>query len=154
MSEFHAAMALESLEIFDTTLARRRDLAERYVAGLSDVPGIRTQAMPVEDISTYKDFTVAVDAGEFGLDRDQLKVVLASEGIDTRTYFDPPVHRQHAYRHEPRAILPVTDVVSRGVLSLPIYPDLSADDVDTVVGVIRLAHEHTAELAAAGHLRT
>jgi FlaA1/EpsC-like NDP-sugar epimerase/dTDP-4-amino-4,6-dideoxygalactose transaminase len=154
MSEFHAAMALESLEIFDATLARRRDLAERYVAALSDVPGIRTQAVPVEDVSTYKDFTVAIDPHEFGLDRDQLKAVLASEGIDTRTYFDPPVHRQQAYRHEPRAILPVTDAVSRAVVSLPIYPDLTAADVDAVVGVIRLAHEHAAELDAVGHLRT
>jgi dTDP-4-amino-4,6-dideoxygalactose transaminase/nucleoside-diphosphate-sugar epimerase len=147
MSEFHAAVALESLEMFADTLARRRHLAERYVTELSGVPGIRTQAVPVSDTSTYKDFTIAVDADEFGLDRDRLTVVLAAEGIDTRTYFDPPVHRQQAYRNEPRVDLATTDAVSGSVVSLPIYPDLSVDDIDRVVGVIRLAHEHAAELA-------
>ena len=96
MSEFHAAMALESLALLDRTLVRRRELAVRYVEGLRDVPGIRTQVVPLDDVSTYKDFTVAVAADDFGLDRDQLVAVLAADAIDTRNYFDPPVHRQQA----------------------------------------------------------
>jgi FlaA1/EpsC-like NDP-sugar epimerase/dTDP-4-amino-4,6-dideoxygalactose transaminase len=148
MSEFHAAMALESLSILDRTLARRRELAMRYVAGLADVPGIRTQVVPVADLSTYKDFTVAVDADQFGIDRNQLVAALAAEGIDTRNYFDPPVHRQHAYRSEPALYLPTTEAVSRSVVSLPIYPDLSVDDVNVVVKTIWLSHEHAAAVAA------
>jgi dTDP-4-amino-4,6-dideoxygalactose transaminase len=75
--------------------------------------------------------------------------VLAAEGIDTRNYFDPPVHRQQAYRDEVAVDLPATDALSRSVVSLPIYPDLSVDDVDAVVEVIRLSHEHADELVAA-----
>jgi FlaA1/EpsC-like NDP-sugar epimerase/dTDP-4-amino-4,6-dideoxygalactose transaminase len=149
MSEFHAAMALESLGMLDRTLARRRDLAARYIDGLRGVPGIRAQVVPVEHVSTYKDFTITVEAGELGLDRDQLVAVLSAEGIDTRNYFDPPVHRQQAYRGEPAVDLATTDAVSRSVVSLPIYPDLSVDDVDAVVEVIRLSHEHADELATA-----
>jgi FlaA1/EpsC-like NDP-sugar epimerase/dTDP-4-amino-4,6-dideoxygalactose transaminase len=148
MSEFHAAMALESLSLFDRTLARRRELAMRYVAGLADVPGIHTQVVPLADASTYKDFTIAVDADQFGIDRNQLVAVLAAEGIDTRNYFDPPVHRQEAYRSEPPVCLPATEAVSRAVVSLPIYPDLSVDDVNVVVKTIWLAHEHAAAVAA------
>jgi FlaA1/EpsC-like NDP-sugar epimerase/dTDP-4-amino-4,6-dideoxygalactose transaminase len=148
MSEFHAAMALESLGLLDRTLARRRELAMRYVAGLADVPGIRTQVVPLADVSTYKDFTIAVDADQFGIDRNQLVAVLAAEGIDTRNYFDPPVHRQHAYRSEPALCLPTTEAVSRGVVSLPIYPDLSIDDVNVVIKAIWLAHEHAEAVAA------
>jgi FlaA1/EpsC-like NDP-sugar epimerase/dTDP-4-amino-4,6-dideoxygalactose transaminase len=148
MSEFHAAMALESLGLLDRTLARRRELAMRYVAGLADVPGIRTQVVPLADVSTYKDFTIAVDADQFGIDRNQLVAVLAAEGIDTRNYFDPPVHRQHAYRSEPALCLPTTEAVSRSVVSLPIYPDLSIDDVNVVIKSIWLAHEHADAVAA------
>jgi FlaA1/EpsC-like NDP-sugar epimerase/dTDP-4-amino-4,6-dideoxygalactose transaminase len=148
MSEFHAAMALESLGLLDRTLARRRELAMRYVAGLADVPGIRTQVVPLADVSTYKDFTIAVDADQFGIDRNQLVAVLAAEGIDTRNYFDPPVHRQHAYRSEPALCLPTTEAVSRSVVSLPIYPDLSIDDVNIVIKAIWLAHEHAEAVAA------
>jgi dTDP-4-amino-4,6-dideoxygalactose transaminase len=158
MSELHAALALESLGLLCSSLARRRELAGRYVDGLRGVPGVRAQVVPLEDMSTYKDFTIAVDADELGIDRDQLVAVLAAEGIDTRNYFDPPVHRQHAYRHEPDAYLPTTDAVSRSVVSLPIYPDLTDDDVDRVAGVIRLAHEHAERIASeldvrgAGHV--
>ena len=148
MSEFHAAMALESLSLLDRTLARRRELAMRYVAGLADVPGVRSQVVPLADLSTYKDFTIAIDAAEFGIDRNQLVAVLAAQGIDTRNYFDPPVHRQQAYRAEPPLCLPTTEAVSRGVVSLPIYPDLSFDDVNVVIKTIWLAHEHAEAVAA------
>jgi FlaA1/EpsC-like NDP-sugar epimerase/dTDP-4-amino-4,6-dideoxygalactose transaminase len=148
MSEFHAAMALESLNLLDRTLARRRELAMRYVAGLADVPGIRAQVVPLAHVSTYKDFTIAVDAAQFGIDRNQLVAVLAAQGIDTRNYFDPPVHRQQAYRSEPPLCLSITEAVSRGVVSLPIYPDLSDDDVNVVIKTIWLAHEHAEEVAA------
>ena len=149
MSEFHAAMALESLALLDGNLARRRDLATRYIDGLRGVPGIRTQVVPVEHVSTYKDFTIAVEADELGIDRNQLVAVLATEGIDTRNYFDPPVHRQQAYEDLAPVDLPSTDAVSRSVVSLPLYPDLSVDDIDSVVEVIRLSHEHADELVAA-----
>jgi FlaA1/EpsC-like NDP-sugar epimerase/dTDP-4-amino-4,6-dideoxygalactose transaminase len=148
MSEFHAAMALESLALLDRTLARRRELALRYVAGLADVPGIRSQVVPLADLSTYKDFTITVDADQFGIDRNQLVAVLAAEGIDTRNYFDPPVHRQQAYRDEPPLCLPTTEAVSGSVVSLPIYPDLSVDDVNIVIKTIWLAHEHARAVAA------
>jgi dTDP-4-amino-4,6-dideoxygalactose transaminase len=148
MSEFHAAMALESLNLLDRTLARRRELALRYVAGLADVPGIRSKAVPLADLSTYKDFTIAVDADQFGIDRNQLVAVLAAQGVDTRNYFDPPVHRQQAYRADPPPCLPTTDAVSGGVVSLPIYPDLSVDDINVVIKTIWLAHEHAEEVAA------
>ena len=148
MSEFHAAMALESLAILDRTLARRRELAMRYVAGLADVPGIRSQVVPLAELSTYKDFTIAVDADQFGIDRNQLVAVLAAGGIDTRNYFDPPVHRQQAYRGEPPLCLPTTEAVSRSVVSLPIYPDLSVDDVNIVIRTIWLAHENAEAVAA------
>ena len=149
MSEFHAAMALESLALLDGNLARRRDLAARYIDGLRGVPGIRTQVVPVEHVSTYKDFTIAVEADELGIDRNQLVAVLATEGIDTRNYFDPPVHRQQAYQDLAPVDLPSTEAVSGSVVSLPLYPDLSVDDIDSVVEVIRLSHEHADELVAA-----
>jgi FlaA1/EpsC-like NDP-sugar epimerase/dTDP-4-amino-4,6-dideoxygalactose transaminase len=147
MSEFHAAMALASLDGLDRTLARRRELAGRYVDGLRDVPGVRPQVVPVEHVSTFKDFTISIEPRKFGIDRNQLVAVLATEGIDTRNYFDPPVHRQRAYRATLAEHLPTTDAVSRSVVSLPIYPDLTDADVDTVVEVVRLAHEHADAVA-------
>jgi dTDP-4-amino-4,6-dideoxygalactose transaminase len=147
MSEMHAATALASLEQYDANQARRFALVERYCAGLAEIPGIRVQTVSAGDRSSWKDFTIAVDEEVFGLDRDRLRAVLSAEGVDTRTYFDPPVHRQSAYRHAPSRDLAVTDEVSRRVLSLPVYPALPGPAVDGIVRAIGAAHDKSAALS-------
>ena len=99
-------------------------------------------------MSTFKDFTVMVEP-EFGLTRDELVVALAAEGIETRNYFDPPLHRQLAYAGtEPRQ-LPVTDAVASNVVSLPIYADLREDHIVRVFDAIAVAHDRAVEIVAA-----
>jgi dTDP-4-amino-4,6-dideoxygalactose transaminase len=148
MSEFHAAMALESLPLLDASLERRRCLASLYRTLLADVPGIAFQTISPHDTSTFKDLTIRVDAERFGLSRDGLALMLLAEGVDTRKYFDPPVHRQRAYRHLEYRPLPVTDAVAAGVLSLPVYPDLTDEQVERVAELVRTAHERAVELDA------
>jgi dTDP-4-amino-4,6-dideoxygalactose transaminase len=147
MSEFHAAMALESLEMLDDTLAGRRKLAALYTDLLADVPGIHCQEIRAGDTSTYKDFTIAVDA-TFGVDRDTLVAALTAEGIETRNYFDPPVHRQQAYADIDVPPLPVTEAVAAGVVSLPIFNALTEDHVMRIADAIAAAHKHAPEIAA------
>jgi dTDP-4-amino-4,6-dideoxygalactose transaminase len=144
MSEMHAATALASLEAFSTNQRRRFEIVEQYVARLDPIPGIAVQRVDARDRSSWKDFTVSVDEGDFGVDRDTLQAVLDAEGVDTRTYFDPPVHRQTAYRHI-RSSLPVTDEVSGRVLSLPVYPSLTDDTVDGIVGIVARVHARATE---------
>jgi dTDP-4-amino-4,6-dideoxygalactose transaminase len=136
MSEFHAATALESLAGLDGHLATRVALAARYREQLQGIPGIRVQVLDADDRSTWKDFTIAVDAAELGHTRDDLVVALKAEGIDTRCYFDPPVHRQRSHASSADRPLPITDRVASEVVSLPLYPALDPGDVDRVASVI------------------
>jgi dTDP-4-amino-4,6-dideoxygalactose transaminase len=146
MSELHAATALASLESFELNQARRDELANRYRKRLAAIPGIRTQAIADPDTSTWKDFTIAIDAASFGVARDALRAALRADGIDTRCYFDPPVHRQTAYADLPAVALPVTDAVAASVLSLPIYPDLDPNAVDRIVELIATVHDRADEV--------
>ena len=149
MSEFHAAMALESLDMLPTTLRRRRQLAAVYRRCLDEVPGIGYQAVPITDESTFKDFTITVDEQQFGMSRDQLVAVLAAEGIDTRNYFDPPLHQHRAFDGEQACDLTVVEATSRSVTSLPIYPDLAVSTVERIVEILLAAHEHADQLGYA-----
>jgi dTDP-4-amino-4,6-dideoxygalactose transaminase len=148
MSEAHAATAMASLARFEERLDVRRALAGRYLSALAAVPGVVPQVIPPEDASTYKDLTIQVDAGAFGMGRDGMQRGLAAEGIDTRRYFDPPVHRQQSYA-PPAAPLPVTDAVAGRVLTLPFYPSMQPDAIDRVVEVLLSLQSHAEELAAA-----
>jgi dTDP-4-amino-4,6-dideoxygalactose transaminase len=148
MSELHAAVALESLERFDEHLVVRRALAERYTAGLAAIPGLRVQQVDNGDHSTWKDFTIAVD-DEYGVSRDALRSALVAEGVDTRCYFDPPVHRQRAYAASVTPALPVTDDTARRVLSLPIYPGLGLETIDTILELLSAVPREAPRLQAA-----
>jgi dTDP-4-amino-4,6-dideoxygalactose transaminase len=136
MSELHAAVGLESLVELDDHLAVRRELAERYTKALAGLAGIAPQAVDPRDESTYKDYTVIVDESSFGIDRDAVAVALKAEGIDTRPYFYPPVHRQRAYTADGVADLPATDWVAQRVISLPLWRAMPPTAVDTIAEVL------------------
>ena len=146
LSELHAAMALESLGDLDEHLAHRRRLVAAYSAVLEELPGLRVQYVAPDDESTHKDFTIVVDEAAFGVDRDTLVAALRAEGIDTRCYFSPPVHRHTAYRSGPDDYLPRTDWLAARVISLPLWRDLDAETVETVAGVVARVHHHAEEI--------
>jgi dTDP-4-amino-4,6-dideoxygalactose transaminase len=144
MSEFHAALGLESFRMLEENVSRRNAIAERYKAGLSALPGITFQTVRQGNRSTYKDFTVLIDQAGFGMDRDALSWHLSSEGIDSRKYYYPPVHRTTAYwerwGHKYDDQLPVTNRLSRQALSLPIWSHMELSLVDRVVEAVNEAH--------------
>ena len=139
LSEMHAAIALASISHIDEHLASRRRMAARYADAILGIPGVRVQAVDEGDESTFKDFTIAIDALEYGADRDTLVSVLRAEGVDTRNYFDPPVHRQQSHATRSPSDLPVTDAVARTVVSLPLYPALTDDAIDGIIELIAAA---------------
>ena len=142
MSELHAATALASFADLEERIGQRNLLAERYRKVLDELPGITFPAVAEEDRSTYKDFTILIDPEEFGMDAAAVAAALAAEGIQTRRYYAPPVHRQRAYRWVGPAngALPQTDRAAARVLTLPLWTGMEDEQVDGVgVAMARLA---------------
>jgi dTDP-4-amino-4,6-dideoxygalactose transaminase len=142
MSELHAATALASFADLEERIGRRNQLAERYRKVLDELPGITFPAVAEEDRSTYKDFTILIDPEELGMDAAAVAAALAAEGIQTRRYYAPPVHRQRAYRWVGPAngALPHTDWAAARVLTLPLWTGMGDEQVDGVgVAMSRLA---------------
>jgi dTDP-4-amino-4,6-dideoxygalactose transaminase len=142
MSELHAATALASFADLEERIGRRNQLAERYRKVLDQLPGITFPAVAEGDRSTYKDFTILIDPEEFGMDATAVAAALAAEGIQTRRYYAPPVHRQRAYRWVGPAngALPQTDWAAARVLTLPLWTGMDDEQVDGVgVAMARLA---------------
>ena len=142
MSELHAATALASFEDLEERIGLRNQLAERYRKVLADVPGIDFPAVAEGDRSTYKDFTILIDPEQFGMDAAATAAALAAEGIQTRRYYSPPVHRQRAYRWVGPAngALPETDRAAARVLTLPLWTPMADQQVDGVgAAMARLA---------------
>ncbi|RJP27683.1 MAG: DegT/DnrJ/EryC1/StrS family aminotransferase [Candidatus Omnitrophota bacterium] len=144
MSEFHAALAIGSFRLLELNVQLRNTIAERYKAGLSGLPGLVFQVVKEGNRSTYKDFTMLIDASVFGMNRDVLAWYLAYNGIDTRKYYYPPVHRTAIYwdkwGNKYDKDLPITNMLSKNVLSLPIWSHMDERIVELVVERINEAH--------------
>ena len=138
MPEMCAATAWLGLERLEDVAGHRRSIAEAYRAALVGMAGIEFVAILPDDTSSHKDFSITVDPEGFGATRDDLRRALALRGIETRAYYDPPCHRQVAFRHfhEGRDDLPVTDMLSARSLSLPIGPHVDAAVIDEVCQTI------------------
>lgn len=151
MSELHAAVALTSFSRLDEHIAARVALVDRFAATVDGVPGLRIVRPAEGDTSTFKDMTLVVDEERFGLSAPQLQRALDTEGIDSRRYFHPPIHRQASYQGrwpDPRP-LPVTDHLASSVLSPPLWSHLPGQAMDTVAHTVLELHRNAAEVARA-----
>lgn len=134
MSEFHAAIALEGMPLLDRFVERRNDLANLYRKRLSEIPGIRFQRISDGCVSTFKDFSIIVEPEKFGIDRDELSERLCAEGVFTKKYFYPPLHKMAAYQRIPHRAehLVNTEFISQRILCLPIYSHMDTDTLEKI----------------------
>ena len=128
MPEFNALMGLASLKRLESAALSRNHTADLFQEMLAVLPGVAFQQVQPGNRNSYKDFSVTFDPQVFGLTRDQLSLALAAENIDTRKYYDPPVHRQTAYQHfyDGRP-LPHTDWLAANSLSFPIWSNMEQE---------------------------
>lgn len=140
MSEVHALVGVESLKMLGANVEARQRLVRLYEKQLRSVPGVRFQEVESGNTSSQKDLSLRIVAREFGRTRDQVRAELTRAGIETRTYFAPPVHLQTAYaawRGTYAGKLPVTERVAAEVLNLPLFVGLTAEEVQRVAGVVK-----------------
>jgi dTDP-4-amino-4,6-dideoxygalactose transaminase len=144
MSEMHAILGLESLNALEDNLATRSQMAALYKSELDNIPGLDFQKITPSCRTTYKDFSIYINPEMFGLNRDELCIVLSKENIMSKKYFFPPLHKQRAYSkyfEEYEDKLPVTDEISNNVLSLPLFSHITKEDVVTVAGKIKQIYD-------------
>ena len=143
MPELSAAMALASLDMLDDVSRRRNELAALYKKELSDLRGIGFVSYLPGGVSSHKDFSITIDPTRFGMTRDALRRTLASHGVETRAYYDPPCHRQTAFEHfyDRMKPLPATEILAARSLALPIGAHVDAAVVGEVCDVIANAKQ-------------
>jgi dTDP-4-amino-4,6-dideoxygalactose transaminase len=150
LPEFSALLGQHSMRHLNTAVTRRNEIAALYRQRLGQLPGIRFQLVRDGNRSSYKDFSITLDATAFGLTRNELAAVLAAENIDTRKYYDPPVHRHQAYQAYAPAdgSLPNTDFLSGAILNLPIWSKMEESIASDVCLAIEKAHAFSSGVRA------
>ena len=137
MTEVAAALGLTQLQKLDAFNERRRANARYLTEHLSGVMAPRE--IPGRH-HVYHQYTIRVSlpARQAGRGRDALLGYLRDRDIEAAVFYPLPVHKQPLYRGlGNRQRLPVAERLSREVLSLPVHPGLSREDLDAVVSAVR-----------------
>lgn len=137
MNEFCAAMGLCNLRHVDEEIAKRRAVVERYREHLEGVDGLRLNVQQPEVRSNYAYFPVVFDENLFGTSRNEVMDALAQNGIGARKYFYPLTNTFECFhgKYDVDAT-PVALHVAKRVLTLPLYADLSMEDVDRICKIV------------------
>jgi dTDP-4-amino-4,6-dideoxygalactose transaminase len=137
LDELQAAILRIKLHHLDTENNRRIQLARRYSTALADHALLKLPAAAAEARHVYHQYVIRT-AG-----RDDLQDYLRQHGTSTLIHYPKPIHQQPAYAHRFKlnTALPETETAAREILSLPLYPELTDEQVDTIVRQIK-AWEH------------
>lgn len=137
MNEFCAAMGLCNLRNIDSEIAKREAVVKRYRSHLEYVDGLQLSPVQKDVQSNYAYFPVVFDEKVFGVSRNEVFDALAENGIGARKYFYPLTNTFDCFHGKYDASLtPVALHISKRVLTLPLYADLSMEDVDKICEVI------------------
>lgn len=131
LSDIAAALGTSQLAKLDRFVARRNALADRYRDLLADLPVVLPPAAPVGWRHAYHLFPVQVR------DRTHVYDALRADEVMVQVHY-VPLYRHPRFGGDPAAF-PVTESVYGGLLSLPLFPDLTNDEQDRVVAALATA---------------
>ncbi|GEK21654.1 DegT/DnrJ/EryC1/StrS family aminotransferase [Cellulomonas xylanilytica] len=139
LTDLQAAVVLPQLDRYAAKVADRRANAAALIEGLQDVPGLVVPRQLAGREHVWHQFTVRVTT-DAAVSRDELVARLTEAGVGSGIYYPKLVFDYETYRNHPRVRIsdvPVAAQVVTEVVSLPVHPRLSGDDVQHVVESVR-----------------
>lgn len=138
MTEFSAAMGLVNLPYLDENIAKRKKLAEYYMKVLSEIPGINTYNYDRAIDYNYAYFPVLIDEKKTKKTRDQIREMLAAEGVQTRKLYDMltcdyTIYRDADYKRDTK----YAEQIAKKCIDFPIYTELTYDDIGRIGSILK-----------------
>lgn len=130
LDEIQAAVLDVKLKYIDLENKRRREIAEKYISGINNSNIILPESPKNRDEHVWHLFVIRTS------EREKLQDYLADNGIQTLIHYPIPPHKQEAYQELNMLNLPITEQIHDEVLSLPISPVMSGDEVEFVIKMI------------------
>ncbi len=133
LDTMQAAILLAKLEIFADEVSKRNAIADTYESKLGNV--VATPKKPHGTTSAWAQYTLRVE------NRDAVQAKLKEHGVPTAIYYPLPMHLQKAYAPfgKGEGSLPLSEKLSKQVLSLPMNPYATTENVEAIVDAVRSA---------------
>jgi UDP-4-amino-4-deoxy-L-arabinose-oxoglutarate aminotransferase len=136
LADINAAIALVQLERLDEINAKRTQLAQAYLQRLEGLP-VQPLSIPAHSQKhAWHLFILRIDAERCGLDREAFMKALQEQNVGTGIHFIATHLHTYYLQRYPNLYLPNTEWNSARLCSIPLFPDMTLDDVERVVGAI------------------
>ena len=143
LTDLQCALGRSQLGKLDRFLARREAIAERYLAALKDVPGFTLPQVVPDARHAWHIFPVLVESQRLSADRATVYAALRAENIGVTLHYVPAYwHPYYAARGYTRGLCPVAEDGAERLLTLPIFPGMTDQDVADVIHAVRKVAEH------------
>ena len=130
LDELQAGLLTVKLKYLDAETDIRRAMAERYNAEISN-PKINLPLLPINrNEHAWHLYVIQV------ADRELFQQYLAEKGVQTIIHYPIPPHKQQAYKEWNILSYPISEKMHREVLSLPIYPVMTNDEISIIINAI------------------
>ncbi|HEF0022485.1 dTDP-4-amino-4,6-dideoxy-D-glucose aminotransferase VioA [Citrobacter amalonaticus] len=139
MSEINAAFGLVQLKYIDQAIQVRKTIDAHYREAFSEINGISVYQHDKNANSNFSYFPILIEP-EYPLTRDELYEELKANNILSRRYFYPLISNMSMYREIVTASknnLPAANMIADKVLCLPIYNELTASDLNTIIQIVK-----------------
>jgi dTDP-4-amino-4,6-dideoxygalactose transaminase len=135
MSSISAALVLSQFKKIDKIIKKRREKAKYYDKKLSTIENIKTPSYLKNHYHVYQMYTIQLNDE---ISRNTLQNNLKKAGIMTKVYFTP-IHLTTFYKEKfnyRKGDLPITEELSKKVLTLPLYPTLTIKEMDQITDIV------------------
>jgi len=130
LDEIQAAVLSVKLKYIDSENQRRKEIAEKYLCGIKSPKLVLPQNPEDKNEHVWHLFVIRTS------EREKLQNYLLEKGIQTLIHYPIPPHKQAAYKEWNELSFPVTEKIHEEVLSLPISPVLTNEEVETIIAAL------------------
>ena len=135
LDTLQAGILSVKLNYLNEYTAKRNEVANYYDKNLADINQFQLPYRASYSTHAFHQYTIKVQ----GVDRDEFKLYLDKCDIPSMIYYPVPLHLQQAYKQPgiERGAFPITEKLSKTVLSLPIHTEMNAEQLDYICTIIR-----------------
>lgn len=138
LTDIQCALGLSQLRKLPKWLERRQGIARRYEAAFAGLPGVKPLPVQAEVRHAYHLYVIRLNPNELRVTRAEVFSALRAEGIGVNVHYIPVhLHPFYQRRFETKpGLCPVAEEAYEQIITLPIFPAMSDDDIEDVIQAI------------------
>lgn len=131
LDTLQAAVLLTKLDIFEDEVTEREKIGDRYTELLKGI--VTTPQLQAGSTSVHAQYTIQIE------NRDVVQKLLQEKGVPTAVHYPVPLHMQPVFRYlnKPESCFPVAEAAARKVMSLPMHPYLTEEELKIITSAVR-----------------